>query len=161
MKDTPAGWPRISSSVFYADAAAAIDFLTEAFGFEVRLRIEGEGGRIEHSQLVYGDGLIMVGSTGARADRENPVPAVSPRAVGGRVTQALCVFVDDADAHCAHARAAGAIIVDAPTTNDYGEDYWADRTYRAVDPEGHQWWFMQRVRQQGEPVGRQRSLLAS
>ena len=25
--------------------------------------------------------------------------------------------------------------------------YWSDRTYRAEDPEGHQWWFMQRVRE--------------
>ena len=38
----------------------------------------------------------------------------------------------------------------APETTDYGEDYWADRTYQAVDPEGHVWWFMQRVRNPGE-----------
>lgn len=151
MKNPPKGWPRISSSLFYDDAAAAIDWLCEAFGFEVRLRIEGEGGRIEHSELEFGGGLIMVGSTKVRAERENPLPARSPQSLPDRaVTQALCVAVDDADAHCAHARAAGAKIIAEPSTEDYGEDYWADRTYQAEDLEGHRWWFMQRVREQGE-----------
>ena len=54
MNPTPADWPRISSSVFYDDAGAAIDWLCRAFGFEVRLKVEGEGGRIEHSELVFG-----------------------------------------------------------------------------------------------------------
>ena len=147
MKKTPEGWPRISSAVFYDDAAAAIDWLCKAFGFEVRLKVEGEGGRIEHSELTYGDGLIMVGSTGGRADRPGGIPCVSPRAVGDRNTQSLAVFVDDVDAHAAHARAAGAVIAEEPTTQDYGEEYWADRGYRAVDPEGHHWFFMQRVRE--------------
>jgi uncharacterized glyoxalase superfamily protein PhnB len=143
-KRPPAGWPRISSAVFYDDASRAIDWLCRVFGFEVRLKVEGEGGRIEHSELEFGDGLIMVGSTGK--PRKNPMPCTSPKAVGGANTQMLCVCVDDADAHCAQARAAGASILDEPETHDYGEDYWADRTYRAVDLEGHHWWFMQRVR---------------
>jgi uncharacterized glyoxalase superfamily protein PhnB len=146
MKPPPDGWPRISSALFYDDAAAAIDWLCEAFGFEVRLRVEGEGGRIEHSELVYGDGLVMVGSAGDRHERAVPLPSKSPRSVGGANTQALCVAVEDAEAHCARARAAGATILDEPTVTDYGEDYWADKNYRAVDPEGHHWWFMQRVR---------------
>lgn len=146
MREPPAGWPRISSALFYDDAAAAIDWLCRCFGFEVRLKVEGEGGRIEHSELVLGGGLVMVGSAGGKAGRQPPLPCKSPRGVGGANTQALAVFVDDADAHCAKARAAGATIVEPPTTHDYGEGYWADRTYRALDLEGHTWWFMQRVR---------------
>lgn len=146
-KPSPNGWPRISSAVFYDDAAAAIDWLCSAFGFEVRLRVEGAGGRIEHSELVFGDGLIMVGSTGGKADRVPPLPCRSPNGLDGFNTQSLCVCVDDADAHAAHARSAGATIVDEPATHDYGDDYWADRTYRARDLEGHQWFFMQRVRE--------------
>jgi uncharacterized glyoxalase superfamily protein PhnB len=147
MKPTPAGWPRISSALFYEDAAAAIDWLCRAFGFKVRIKIEGENGRIEHSELEFGDdGLIMVGSAGGRSDRDVPLPCKSPRSLGGANTQALCLFVDDADAHCEHARTVGAIIAEEPTTTDYGPEYWADRTYRAVDPEGHHWWFMQRLR---------------
>jgi uncharacterized glyoxalase superfamily protein PhnB len=66
--------------------------------------------------------------------------------LGGKCTQNLAIFVDDADAHCARAKAAGAAIIREPRTDDYGDDYWADRSYGAKDPEGHHWWFMQRVR---------------
>jgi uncharacterized glyoxalase superfamily protein PhnB len=146
MERAPADWPRITAAVFYDDAAAAIDWLCRTFGFQVRLRVEGEGGRIEHSELVYGEGLIMVGTTGGRSDREKPLPCRSPRSLGGANTQSLCVYVDDVDAHHERAKAEGATIVDAPRTDDYGERYGANRTYRALDPEGHQWWFMTRVR---------------
>lgn len=145
MKPTPPGWPRISVSVFYDDPAAAIDWICTAFGFKVRLKVEGEGGTIEHSELVFGDGLIMVGGTG-RHDRPGQALMVSPRSTQGGNTQALCVFVDDVDAHCAHARVSGAQIFREPATDDYGDDYWSDRTYGAQDPEGHMWWFIQRVR---------------
>jgi uncharacterized glyoxalase superfamily protein PhnB len=146
VKPTPKGWPRISSALFYDDAARAIDWLCEAFGFEVQIKVEGEGGRIVHSQLTCGDGLIMVSSAGGRPDRPNPLPGRSPRSLDGANTQALFMYVDDADAHCARARAAGAVILDEPATSDHGADYWSDRSYRAVDPEGHHWWFAHRVR---------------
>jgi len=147
MKKPPEGWPQISSAVFYDEAGKAIDWLCRVFGFEVQLKVEGEGGRIEHSELRFGEGLVMVSSSGGSSERKSPLPGKSPRAVGGVNTQMLAIFVDDADAHCDRARAAGAKIIDPPTTNDYGDDYWSDRTYRAEDPEGHQWWFMQRVRE--------------
>ena len=149
MNRPPEGWPRISSSLFYQDPARAIDWLCRAFGFEVRLKVEGEGGRIEHSELVFGEGLIMVGSEGGASHRATPLPGRSPRSLGGAVTQALCVFVDDVDAHCERAKAAGAKVIEPPTTSDYGEEYWSDRSYRAVDLEGHQWWFMQRMKGHG------------
>lgn len=151
-KPSPPDWPRISSSIFYDDAAAAIDWLCAAFGFEVRLRIEGEGGRIEHSELDYGEGMIMVGSTHRGADDAVPLRRASPRSVDGVNTQALCIVVDDADAHCEHARAQGAVIAMEPATQDYGEEYWSDRSYRAVDPEGHHWFFMQRLSYRGKPL---------
>lgn len=148
MKPTPAGWPRLSQCVYYEDPRAAIDWLSEAFGFEVRLLIEGDSGSIEHSELTFGEGLIMVGGVGRTdAGKEAWQKAQkSPRQLGGANTQSICIFVDDADAHCERARRAGASIVREPKTDDYGDDYWADRTYGAVDPEGHLWWFMERVR---------------
>ena len=147
MKKPPDGMPRMFSSVFYEDAPAAIDFLCRAFGFEVRLKVEGEGGRIEYSELVFGEGLVTVSSTGGKSTRSVPLPGKSPRAVGGANTQIIGVIVDDADAHCARAMAAGAKIVEPPTTNDYGDDYWTDRSYRTEDPEGHTWYFWHRVRE--------------
>ena len=146
MKQTPKGWPRLSSAIFYNDASAAIDWLCQAFGFVVRLRVEGEGGRIEHSELTYGDALIMVAQAGARPGREHFPPGASPKSINGANTQCLMLFVDSVDDHCAHAKANGAAIVDEPKNHDYGADYWADRSYGAVDTEGHLWWFTQRIR---------------
>ena len=147
MKPTPPGWPRISSSLYCRDAARMIDWLCEAFGFAVRLKVEGEGGRIEHSELTYGDGLLMVGQEGVGSgDRAWKRTMRSPRSVDGANTQCLMFFVDDADAHCAHARKHGARIVEEPATHDYGADYWTDRSYGALDPEGHLWWVTQRLR---------------
>ena len=144
MKPTPKGWPRLSGSVFYDDPAAAIAWLCEAFGFEVRLKVEGDAGVIVHSELCFGEGLVMVGGTGGK----EPWQALyrSPKSIDGAVTQALAFFVDDVDAHHVRAVAAGAQVVREPITNDYGDDYWVDRTYGALDPEGHLWWFMQRIR---------------
>lgn len=143
MKPTPAGWPRISSSLYYQDAVSAIDWLCKAFGFEVRFKLE-EGGRIVHSELTFGEGLIMVGSAGD--PRPDTGHRKSPREVGGANTQNMFAYVDDVDAHCERARAAGATIVSEPKTTDHGEEYWADRTYEVEDLEGHRWWFGQRMR---------------
>jgi uncharacterized glyoxalase superfamily protein PhnB len=146
MNPTPSDWPRLSSSVFYQDAAAAIDWLCDAFGFEVRLKVEGDNGRIEHSELTYGEGLIMVGQESPESERLWRRSMRSPKSLGGAGTQSIMFFVDDAEAHCAHARARGAHIVEEPATHDYGEDYWTDRSYGARDPEGHLWWITQRLR---------------
>ena len=145
MRPTPSGWPRISSALYYDDAPAAIDWLCRAYGFEVRVKIEGEGGSIEHSQLTYGEGLIMVGQAGLP---HKPTFRKSPRSLDGTNTQNMMVFVDDADAHCEHARANGAKVVTEPATTDYGVEWWSDRGYECEDIEGHHWWFVQRLRDQ-------------
>jgi len=146
MKPAPSDWSRISSSVFYQDAAAAIDWLCQAFCFEVRLKVAGDDGRIEHSELTFGEGLIMVGQESPQSERLWKRSMRSPKSVGGVCTQSLMFFVDDADAHCSHARTHGARIVEEPATHDYGADYWSDRSYGALDPEGHMWWITQRLR---------------
>lgn len=141
MKPTPPGWPRVASALYYEDAATMIDWLCKAFGFQVRIKVDGSGGSIEHAELELADGLIMVSSADVKRSW-----CRSPKSQGGANTQSLMAYVDDADAHCAHARASGAKILMEPTTTDYGEDYWTDRGYECVDPEGHHWWFMQRLR---------------
>jgi uncharacterized glyoxalase superfamily protein PhnB len=145
MNPTPPDWPRISSSLYCRDAAAMIDWLCTAFDFELRLRVDGEGGRVEHSELTYGDGVVMVGSERAGPLRRFETDMLSPLSTGAN-TQGMMIYVDDVDAHCARARAAGAKIVAEPELHDYGDDYWADRSYGAVDPEGHLWWVSQRIR---------------
>ncbi len=146
MRPTPPDWPRLSAALSYDDAAKAIDWLCEAFGFSVRIKVEGDGGEIVHSELEYGEAVVMVAQAGrARPGREHWPKSLSPKTAGGN-TQSLMLYVDDVDAHCAQARKAGAVIVDEPTVHDYGADHWADRSYGAVDQEGHLWWFTQRLR---------------
>ena len=144
MKPPPPGWPRISAEVYYRDPAGAIDFLARAFGFEVQAKVE-EQGTIVHSQLVLPGGLVMVGGLVSRGD-SSAAWRRSPRDVGGGNTQALFVYVDGIDAHCARARAAGARIAREPATVDYGPEWWSDRGYEAEDPEGHRWYFAERLR---------------
>lgn len=144
MNPTPRGWPRLTTAVFYDDAAKAIDWLVNAFGFEVRMKVDGENGVVEHSELTFGESLMMIGDTRRQKDKQRNMK--SPKSVGGANTQAIMLFVDDVDAHCERARKAGARITMEPTVSDYGEDYWADKTYECVDPEGHYWWFCRRLR---------------
>ncbi|MET0209002.1 MAG: hypothetical protein ABW220_08155, partial [Burkholderiaceae bacterium] len=81
MKPTPAGWPRLSSAVFYNSASAAIPWLCEAFGFELQLRVDGERGEVAHSQLTFGEALIMVSEGAEHRPPRFGVPFRSPQAL--------------------------------------------------------------------------------
>ncbi len=118
----------------YVNPRAAINFLRDAFGFELEMLIEDEAGNLAHSQMSYGEGRIMVGNEWS-ADHK------SPQSIGNKCTQTVHIqMTEDINAHCEHARTAGAEILVAPETQFYG-----DRTYRARDPEGHIWTFAQTV----------------
>ena len=106
----------------YPDVREAVAWLSGAFGFVERLQI----GESHRSQLSFGDGAVIVADV--RQDRR------PPRA--GEVTHSVVVRVDDANAHCARARAHGAEILMEPTDFEYGE-----RQYEAADPAGHRWTF--------------------
>ncbi len=116
----------------YRDAPAAIEFLCRAFGFERKAVYEGEGGSIAHAELTLGNGMIMLGSIN---DGEYGRLLVRPHEAGG-VTMSVYCIVEDPDAHCACARAAGAEITREPVTQDYG-----GRDYTCKDTEGHVWTF--------------------
>jgi len=124
----------IIPSLRYDDALAAIDWLCKAFGFEKHAVYADDNGIVQHAQLTFGNGMIMLGSTANRSAWGERI--VQPRAIGGRETQCPCVVVDDCEAHYARAKAAGAEIVDALETKDYG-----GAGYSCRDPEGHLWWF--------------------
>lgn len=122
----------LSSAVSYLDPKAAFRWLEQAFGFEPLMVILDENENLLHSEMTYGESVVMVGSEWS-ADHK------SPKSLGGKNTQTVHVQLargDDIDAHCEHARKAGAEILQEPDTQFYG-----DRTYRARDPEGHIWTF--------------------
>lgn len=126
-------------AICYKDPKAALDWLQQAFGFELTMLIESPDGdvRMMHSEMaVNGRGRIMVGA-------EWSDWAKSPQSVNGANTQSVHVDLEtDIDAHCEHARRTGAVIVAEPENQFYGA-----RTYRARDLEGHVWSFAQWVEQ--------------
>ena len=125
-------WPDLIPYIRYEDPRAMLDWLGRAFGFEARAVHEGDGGQVEHAEVTFGTGMVMVGPT--REDGAST--ATTPRQLGGAATGGIYVVVDDPDAHCERARAAGAEIVRELTDQDYGS-----REYSARDPEGHTWSF--------------------
>lgn len=126
---SPATRPVIYPCLSYRDASAAIEWLAKAFGFVKRAVHSEPDGTIAHAEMSFGDGVIMLGS---------PRPEkgwVSARDLPG-VNQTIYVVVDDPDAHCARAKAAGAEIVIGLKDEDYGS-----RGYTARDLEGNHWSF--------------------
>jgi len=121
---------KVIPTMRYQDAMAAIDFLETAFGFRPAMVVEGEGGAIEHAQLVHDTGIIMLGS--ARDDEFG-------RLLGGSTNpfrSSIYVVVEDVAGHADRARAAGAEIIMEPVDEDYGGS-----NYTARDPEGNIWSF--------------------
>ncbi|MGK2958389.1 MAG: VOC family protein [Acidimicrobiales bacterium] len=123
---------------YYRDPKAALAWLEQAFGFETTMAIDGPAGdpTMGHYEMSYeGRGRIMVGGEWAEW-------AKSPASLGGANSQSVHVELpSDIGAHCERARSAGAVIAAEPEDQFYG-----DRTYRAVDPEGHVWIFSMHVR---------------
>lgn len=111
----------------YPDVRAAVDFLTNAFGFVERTRI----GESHRAQMAIGqDGAVIVAD--ASGDRHPPEP--------GGITHTVRVRVDDVDAAFARARDHGAIVVEAPIERVYGE-----RDCTLEDLAGHRWQFAEDV----------------
>jgi PhnB protein len=121
-------YPTLSPYMFYEDLPSALDFLEAAFGFTVRMRNVNPDGTLNHCEMGVGDSVLMLGTP---PDYQNP-------AHNGHVTVGLHVHVDDVDEHYARAVAAGAKPDREPVDMPYGV-----RSYAALDPEGHQWFFAQ------------------
>jgi uncharacterized glyoxalase superfamily protein PhnB len=125
--------PTIVPQVPYEDIGAALAFLERAFGFREipSSRILHEDAVI-HAMVEVGDGVIGIGSQGAHGAR-------SPQSAG-MASQYITVYIDDVETHYQRARAAGARIARDPR-----EHTWGDRSYEALDPEGHRWRFYERA----------------
>jgi uncharacterized glyoxalase superfamily protein PhnB len=130
MASARQGTPVIFPFIRYDDAAAALDWLERAFGFERGLVAPGAEGRIEHAELWLGASAVLIGSS-----KRDDFAMRSARDLGG-VNQGLYIVVGDVDAHCTRATAAGANIVRPLVDQDYGS-----REYTAHDPEGNLWSF--------------------
>ncbi len=122
--------PRIYPCFHYRDAPAMIAWLTDAFGFSVRVKYM-DGEKVGHAEMTLGASIIMLGST--RDGAYGRIVGAPGKDNAGKSTY---VAVPDVDAVYATAKAAGAKILEELTTRDYGS-----REFICVDPEGHVWSF--------------------
>jgi PhnB protein len=127
----------------YEDVDAAVDWLTNAFGFRERGdRYTDEEGTVTHAELELDGALVMLGWPGPeyRNPKRHAEECVQARKwlEPPNVVDGVLVYVRDLDGHCERARAAGAVILREPVEEPYG------RLYSAADVEGHRWMFMQR-----------------
>jgi PhnB protein len=134
--------PTVVPYLAYEDGVAALEWLVRVFGFEERVRMLDDAGRLMHGEVVLGDGLVMLASP--TPDYEGPArhrercPQAAKWSQAPWLINGVVVYVDDVDAHHAHARDRGARILSEP------QDGPPARRYRAEDCEGQRWMFMQR-----------------
>ncbi len=128
--------------IAYEDAAAAIDWLSTAFGFkETGQRYTSEDGMVGHAELELGGSIVML----ATPNREYQSPKSHRKTCDAArrwldnpwVVDGVLVVVDDLDAHHARAAESGANVIRPP------EDGPGGRIYTAEDLEGHRWMFQQ------------------
>ena len=120
----------IMPALRYRNAAAAIDWLCQVFGFERHAVYSNPDGTIGHAELTLGGGMIMLGS---EKNDEYGRGFKSPSELGVE-TRGAYIVVKDADAVYARAQAAGAAVVRPLKNTDYGS-----REFSVKDPEGHSW----------------------
>jgi PhnB protein len=121
--------------LLYKDVGKALAFYAKAFGFvEDGERFTGKDGKISHAAMRVSPGgdIFMMGCPGPKF--KNPKKLGTPTAL-------MYINVDNVDKHFAKAKKAGAKILGKLEDTFYG-----DRRYGAADPEGHQWYFAQHVR---------------
>jgi uncharacterized glyoxalase superfamily protein PhnB len=105
----------------YPDIGTAIEWLGDAFGFTLRLRIANH-----RAQLNVGDGAVVLTelAEGQRVD----------------IGHSVLVRVENVDRHCEQASRHGAKIIRPPADYPFGE-----RQYTVEDFAGRRWTFSQSI----------------
>ena len=133
VKPIPDDYPQVIPYLAVDDAAAAIDFYTDALGATERMRMGGPDGKIGHAELEIGRGMIML------ADEMPDAGNRSARAIGGTPVTVM-VYVEDVDKVFGRALAAGAKEL-RPLENQF----YGDRSGSLEDPFSHIWFVASHV----------------
>ena len=121
---TPKEIARVSFALYYEDPAAAARWLARVFQLGSWSGVPAEGEEAPWIELHHGNVAILLFRLDGRRRDDSPI------------THMPWVYVDDLDAHFAHARSAGATIASEIEQQGY-------RAYKAEDLEGHAWTFAQ------------------
>ncbi|GAA1025489.1 MULTISPECIES: VOC family protein [Amycolatopsis] len=126
-----AGFRGIGPYLYYENAAAALEWLAEVFGFAEVARYADESGVVREAEMRAGDAQISLHGADPGYWAAQGVP--------GPVGHMCIVYVDNVDAQWERIRAAGVDGV-APEDKPYGA-----RIAMVTDPGGHQWTFWQHL----------------
>lgn len=121
----PEGYHTVTPYLIVEGAAGLIGFVAQAFGAQVRLRMDRPDGTVTHAEVQIGDTIVML------ADATDQWPARPGT---------LMMYVEDVDAVYRAAMEAGAQSVMTPE-----DTYHGDRMGGVVDPCGNQWWIAARI----------------
>ena len=111
-------------------AGGAIDYYRRAFGAEEIMRTADPDGKVRHAEIRIGDSRLMI----AGEFPEEFPQFRSAESMGGSPMN-IYLYVDDVDACCGRAIAAGGQEIEAVADQFYG-----DRRGGVRDPFGYVWW---------------------
>lgn len=123
----PEGMHNITPYLHPKGAPKVIDFLKRAFRAEEIFRAQDAKGTVHHAKIRIGDSIIALG------EAHGPYQPMPP---------ALHLYVPDADAAYKRALEAGAISIDEPVDQGYG-----DRSAGVKDPFGNVWYIATHLRE--------------
>ena len=130
----PKGAPWISPYLTSRNVEASLDFYERAFGFTKKDTLMSPEGKVQHAEMTFQDGLVMMGAEGAWSPMQAPATSGHPCPIN------LYVYCEDVDALHARAKAAGAKITGEPQ-----DMFWGDRVCMITDLDGYPWTFATNV----------------
>lgn len=131
-------YPTLVPHLIVNDGPKAMEFYKAAFGAEeVARNLTPDSGRLFHGELRIADSVLLLCDEFPEMDPSSR----SPQSLGA-TSMTLDLMVEDADAACAKAVAAGATV-----TMPEQDTFWGARYGKITDPFGHHWAFNQQVRQ--------------
>ena len=127
VKPIPDGMHSLTPHLICAGAADAIASYQKAFNAVELSRLPGPQGKLMHAMLRIGDSALMLN------DEFPEWGGFGPKSLKGSPVT-IHLYVNDADAACAQAIAAGAKVI-----MPMADMFWGDRYGMLEDPFGHKW----------------------
>jgi len=132
MNYKPAQYPQFFPYLTVTDCETAIEFYTQAFGFEILDSVPGDNGKVQHAELKQGDTVIMMAPEGAWNDSAHKAPAT----LGMTPSSTFYMYVENVDAFYENAVKNGAKSMQAPE-----DSFWGYRCCRLQYSKGYEWMF--------------------
>ena len=135
MSQTVAG--RVMPMIVVQSVDAIRNFYVDTLGFSHVMGMVGKDGQLDFCTVVMGEARIMF----MRAPGDKPSPS-------GKQPVEIYLEVEDVEALHGRLKKSGVAITDPLTLQ-----WWGDRTFKVLDPNGYEVWFYTNVAEPKPPVG--------